>query len=223
MTIAENVANIREQINEACKRVNRNPEEITLIAVTKYTNVARAKELLQAGIVHLGENRDKGFLEKYEALGDQPVWHFIGTLQSRKVKNVIHFIDYLHSLDRLSLAKEIEKRAERPVRCFVQVNTSNEASKHGLKPEEVLPFIDELQNYKKIHVVGLMTMAPHTDDETVIRQAFRDLKQIQIDVQKKGYEYAPCSELSMGMSNDFPIAIEEGATMIRIGRKLVGD
>lgn len=223
MTIAENLSTIREEIAAACQRAERSPDEITLIAVTKYATIERTKALLETGVVHLGENRDREFLRKYEAFGERPTWHFIGTLQSRKVKNIIPYIDYLHSLDRLSLAREIEKRAERPVSCFVQVNVSGEASKHGLAPEEVLPFIETLYNYENIRIVGLMTMAPYTQDEKVLRRVFRELKQLQQDVQRRGFEHAPCTELSMGMSNDFSIAIEEGATMIRIGRKLVGD
>lgn len=223
MTVQENLSVIREEISTACKRVGRDPEEITLIAVTKYASVEKTRELLDAGIHHFGENRDHEFLRKHAIFGDRPTWHFIGTLQSRKVKHVIPYIDYLHSLDRLSLAREIEKRATRPVNCFVQVNVSGEESKHGLAPENVLSFLESLYDYKKIRIVGLMTIAPYTRDERLLRRVFRDLKQLQEDVQKRGFDHAPCTELSMGMSNDFIIAIEEGATMIRIGRKLVGD
>ncbi len=223
MTVQENLSVIREEISTACKRVGRDPEEITLIAVTKYASVEKTRELLDAGIYHFGENRDHEFLRKHAIFGDRPTWHFIGTLQSRKVKHVIPYIDYLHSLDRLSLAREIEKRATRPVNCFVQVNVSGEESKHGLAPENVLSFLESLYDYKKIRIVGLMTIAPYTRDERLLRRVFRDLKQLQEDVQKRGFDHAPCTELSMGMSNDFIIAIEEGATMIRIGRKLVGD
>jgi len=223
LTVQENLSVIREEISTACKRVGRDPEEITLIAVTKYASVEKTRELLDAGIYHFGENRDHEFLRKHAIFGDRPTWHFIGTLQSRKVKHVIPYIDYLHSLDRLSLAREIEKRATRPVNCFVQVNVSGEESKHGLAPENVLSFLESLYDYKKIRIVGLMTIAPYTRDERLLRRVFRDLKQLQEDVQKRGFDHAPCTELSMGMSNDFIIAIEEGATMIRIGRKLVGD
>ena len=223
MTVQENLSVIREEISTACKRVGRDPEEITLIAVTKYASVEKTRELLDAGIYHFGENRGHEFLRKHAIFGDRPTWHFIGTLQSRKVKHVIPYIDYLHSLDRLSLAREIEKRATRPVNCFVQVNVSGEESKHGLAPENVLSFLESLYDYKKIRIVGLMTIAPYTRDERLLRRVFRDLKQLQEDVQKRGFDHAPCTELSMGMSNDFIIAIEEGATMIRIGRKLVGD
>ncbi|MED1419214.1 YggS family pyridoxal phosphate-dependent enzyme [Bacillus smithii] len=223
MRVADKLANIQKQIEEACGRSGRSPEEIQIVAVTKYVSVERAKEALDAGIIHLGENRDDSLLSKWEALKDQPVWHFIGTLQSRKVKNIIDKVSYIHSLDRLSLAKEIDKRANEPISCFVQVNTSGEETKHGLVPEAVEDFVKRLEEFPKIKVVGLMTMAPFTTDELIIRDCFRRLKQLQLEIQNLDLPYAPCTELSMGMSNDFPIAIEEGATFIRIGTALVGE
>lgn len=223
MRVADKLANIKKQIEEACGRSGRSPAEIQIVAVTKYVSVERAKEALDAGIIHLGENRDDSLLSKWEALKDQPVWHFIGTLQSRKVKNIIDKVSYIHSLDRLSLAKEIDKRANEPISCFVQVNTSGEETKHGLAPEAVEDFVKRLEEFPKIKVVGLMTMAPFTTDELIIRDCFRRLKQLQLEIQNLDLPYAPCTELSMGMSNDFPIAIEEGATFIRIGTALVGE
>ncbi|MBA2870726.1 hypothetical protein HNQ85_000996 [Anoxybacillus calidus] len=222
MSVSANLAAIKKNIVEACERVGRNPADIRIIAVTKYVSIERAKEAYMAGITDFGENRDEGFLQKYEALGNEPTWHFIGTLQSRKVKNVIDKIDYLHSLDRLSLAEEIQKRATKPVKCFVQVNVSGEESKHGLPPQEVIPFIEKLKEFPNIIVVGLMTMAPFTDNEQDIRRCFRGLKKLQEEIQALHIPYAPCTELSMGMSNDYIIAIEEGATFIRLGTSLVG-
>lgn len=222
MSISDNYAQISKVIRETCERVGRDEKEITVIAVTKYVSINRAEEALNAGILHLGENRDDELIRKIEVLKDKPIWHFIGTLQSRKVKNIIHHVEYIHSLDRLSLAKEIHKRANKTVKCLVQVNTSGEESKHGLSPEEVVPFIEKLQEYSNIQVVGLMTMAPLTDNETTIRFCFRKLKEIQKQVKELNLDFAPCNELSMGMSNDFEIAIEEGATMVRIGTALVG-
>ncbi|KYD23649.1 YggS family pyridoxal phosphate-dependent enzyme [Geobacillus sp. FSL W8-0032] len=222
MTVRDNLALIRRQVEAACARVGRNPADVRIIAVTKYVDAARAQEVLHAGIGDLGENRSEQLLEKYEALGNRATWHFIGTLQSRKVKEVIDKVDYIHSLDRLSLAKEIEKRAARPVKCFVQVNVSGEATKHGLAPEETIPFIEQLRSFSRIEVVGLMTMAPHTDDEAVLRSCFRRLRVLKERVQEFGWAHAPCTELSMGMSNDYVIAVEEGATWIRIGSALVG-
>jgi PLP dependent protein len=223
MNVSSKLIKIKEDVDEACKRANRLPEEVKIIAVTKYVSVERAKEALEAGIQHLGENRDDGLLEKWEILKENAVFHFIGTLQTRKVKNIIDKVDYIHSLDRLSLAKEIHKRANRKINCFVQVNVSGEESKHGISPEEVTDFVKNLRDYPNINVCGLMTMAPNTKDEDVIRSCFRRLKELQLEVQNLDLDFAPCNELSMGMSNDYIIAVEEGATMIRIGTALVGE
>lgn len=149
--------------------------------------------------------------------------HFIGSLQTRKVKDIINEIDYLHALDRLKLAKEIEKRAEHVVKCFVQVNVSGEESKYGMSPDEVIPFIRELKDFKHIEIVGLMTMAPLTEDKIKLRQYFNQLRLLKEKVQSLNLSYAPCTELSMGMSNDFNEAILEGASYVRIGTKLVGE
>jgi len=224
MKVTENLQVLQQQINGACQTSNRDPKEITIIAVTKYVSTDRALEAVEAGIMNLGENRDDGLSEKWAVLKDKPTWHFIGSLQTRKVKNIIDKVDYIHSLDRESLAKEINARAgNKIISCFVQVNASGEESKHGLNPEMVIPFIESLAQYKQIDVVGLMTMAPFTEDETIIRNCFRSLKNLQYEVQQLQLPYARCHELSMGMSNDFQIAIEEGATMIRIGTALVGE
>ncbi|WP_203362236.1 YggS family pyridoxal phosphate-dependent enzyme [Bacillus sp. REN10] len=223
MKVIDNLKDIQTTIEEACRKVGRNRDEVKLIAVTKYVSTERAQEALEAGIVHLGENRDEGLLKKWEVLKEKPVWHFIGTLQTRKVKNIIDHVSYIHSLDRLSLAEEINKRASHPMNCLIQVNVSGEESKHGLLPEEVIPFVEQLAKLENVHVCGLMTMAPLTEDEDVLRSCFRQLKQLQEQVQQLNVSYAPCQELSMGMSNDYAIAVEEGATMIRIGTALVGE
>jgi len=180
-----------------------------------------AEELLASGISHLGENRPDVFLEKHSEIGTKTVWHFIGTLQTRKVRDVINKVDYLHSLDRLSLAEEIQKRADKKVKCFVQVNVSGEESKHGLVADEVSRFVQQISVYDKIEVVGLMTMAPETDDERVIRSCFSGLRRLQKKVQNLALPSAPCLELSMGMTNDYRIATQEGATFVRLGRCLI--
>ncbi|MEH7117854.1 YggS family pyridoxal phosphate-dependent enzyme [Neobacillus vireti] len=223
MKVAENLKRINLQINEACQKVNRSSEEVTLIAVTKYVSIERALEALNAGISNLGENRDDSLLTKWEVLQDKPTWHYIGSLQTRKVKNIIDKVEYIHSLDRLSLAEEINKRASRKIKCLVQVNVSGEESKHGLSIEEAIPFIESLSNFEQIVVDGLMTMAPLTNNEKILRDCFQKLRELRDQIQHMQLEFAPCSNLSMGMSNDFAIAIEEGATMIRIGTALVGE
>ncbi|GAB3793607.1 YggS family pyridoxal phosphate-dependent enzyme [Virgibacillus kimchii] len=223
MDVAGNLENIKEQVRQACAKSNRNIEEITIIGVTKYVTIERAEEALQAGVTNFGENRLDGFLKKHDHFKNRAKWHFIGTLQSRKVKDVIDKVDMIHSLDRMSLAKEINKRAKETIDCFVQVNVSGEETKHGLEPGEVLHFVEALQKYDKIRVVGLMTMAPHIEDKTRLREVFRSLAHLREEVSNQNYAHAPCEYLSMGMSNDYPLAVEEGATHIRIGSSLVGE
>jgi pyridoxal phosphate enzyme (YggS family) len=221
MTVKQNYERISEQINAAKVRANRD-DDVTLIAVTKQVSTEVAKEVLAEGILQLGENRFEGLKEKQDHIKSDVIWHFIGSLQTRKVKDVIHRIDYLHSLDRLSLAEEIQKRAAEPLKCFLQVNVSGEDSKHGIDPNDVIEFARQLSEFDKVQVVGLMTMAPFTEDVTIIRNSFKGLKELQEKVKELQIANIPCSELSMGMSNDFEIAIEEGATFIRIGTDLVG-
>lgn len=221
MSISENVKKVAQDISDACKRVNRDPNSLTVVGVTKYVDHQIAKELYASGITHLGENRADVFLEKHQEIKENVTWHFIGTLQTRKVRDIINKIDYLHSLDRLSLAEEIQKRAVSKVKCFVQVNVADEQSKHGLDPDEVIDFMMQLSAFEKIEVVGLMTMAPFTTDELVIRDCFSSLRRLQQKVLKLNLTYAPCTELSMGMTDDFKVAISEGATFVRLGRCLV--
>ena len=220
--ISKSLITIQNQIQTAIERSKHQNHHVQIIAVTKAVSVERTIEAIEAGCVHLGENRPEGLLNKKQMIQSDVKWHYIGSLQTRKVKLVINDIDYLHSLDRISLAEEIEKRATHTVKCFVQVNVSQEETKHGLTVDETIPFIESLKEFTKIQVVGLMTMAPNTEDESIIRDTFRRLKQLQQDIQLLGYTHAPCTELSMGMSNDFEIAVEEGATFVRIGTALVG-
>ncbi|AJC96434.1 YggS family pyridoxal phosphate-dependent enzyme [Staphylococcus hyicus] len=221
MSVIENYNHIQSVINNHLTKVGLKSMP-RVIAVTKYVTIERAKEAYDAGIRDFGENRIEGFLEKKAALPNDVTMHFIGSLQSRKVKDVIDDIDYLHALDRDSLAKEISKRATHTIKCFVQVNVAGEASKHGLSLDEVVPFIENLSNYSHIEVVGLMTMAPYTDDESQLKDIFTQLKSKRDDIQALNLHYAPCTELSMGMSNDYAIATEAGATYVRIGSSLVG-
>ncbi|MCT1904217.1 YggS family pyridoxal phosphate-dependent enzyme [Oceanobacillus sojae] len=222
VAVSENLIEIQADIERAAERAGRNKEDINIIAVTKYVTIERAKEALSAGVANLGENRNEGFLAKFEEIGESATWHFIGTLQSRKVKDIIHHIDYIHSLDRKSLAKEINKRSQKTVSCFVQVNVSGEESKHGLAEEAVASFIKELAVFENIRIVGLMTMAPHVDNPEETRPLFKKLRLLRDYIQSLHLDYAPCEYLSMGMSNDFKVAVEEGATHVRIGTKLVG-
>ena len=221
MNVRENFETITREIVETCKQVGRNADEVKLVAVTKYATDARVEEALEAGIADFAENRPQNYVERKGKYSDK-TWHLIGSLQTRKVRDVINEVDYFHALDRDSLAKEIEKRAEKEIKCFVQVNVSGEESKHGLTSEEAIDFIKSLEQYSKIKVVGLMTMAPFVEDEEILRNCFRKLRQLRDEVKGLNLSYAPCGYLSMGMSNDYKIAIEEGATHIRVGTALVG-
>ncbi|ERK60286.1 pyridoxal phosphate enzyme, YggS family [Gemella bergeri ATCC 700627] len=222
MNIRENFSNIQNNIRKLCEKKGRNPEQVQLIAVTKYVTDKRVEEAINAGITNFAENRTDNY-SKRKNIFPNYTWHLIGSLQTRKVKDVINEVDYFHALDRESLAKEINKRATKEISCFVQVNVSGEESKHGLKLDEVENFIKSLENYSKIKVVGLMTMAPFIEDEIVLRNCFRELKILRDRIKNLNLSYAPCEYLSMGMSNDYKIALDEGATHIRIGTALVGN
>ena len=221
MNVRENFEKITKEIVETCEKVGRNLEEVNLVAVTKYVSDARVEEAIEAGITDFAENRSQNYVERKNKYSNK-TWHLIGSLQTRKVRDVINDVDYFHALDRDSLAKEIEKRAEKEIKCFVQVNVSGEESKHGLTPEQTIDFIKSLEQYSKIKVVGLMTMAPFVEDEEILRNCFRKLRELRDEVKGLDLSYAPCEFLSMGMSNDYKIAIEEGATHIRVGTALVG-
>ena len=210
MDIKQNVINVQQNI-QACQHDH---ERVRIVAATKYADIKQMTQLYESGITIMGENRVDSFLEKKAQLTLPIEWHFIGTLQSRKVKDIINEIEVLHSLDRLSLAKEIQKYRREPLKCLIQVNISGEDTKHGLEKNQVVSFIEQLKQFSKIEVIGLMTMAPNTSDEDVIRRCFRQLKQLQQEIQQ---DVECCTELSMGMSNDYLLAIEEGATYVRLG------
>ena len=218
-------ANI-QQVQETIEKNAPENSNVDLIAVTKYIESDVLRKMVDSGISKVAENRTESLLEKQEELGElsQSIeWHFVGRLQTRPVRKIINQIDYLHSLDRMSLIKEVNKRAEQPVKCFLQVNVSGEEQKAGFKPEEVLSVVEELKNSPNIYLVGLMTMAPHEESEEQLREHFSALKTLQEEVAALNLDYAPCLELSMGMSNDYEIAIQEGATMVRVGRMLFKD
>ncbi|WP_323701665.1 YggS family pyridoxal phosphate-dependent enzyme [Staphylococcus cohnii] len=221
MDVQQSLTQINKQLDIHCKKGNITTVP-NVIAVTKYVTIERANDAYQAGIRHFGENRLEGFQQKKAALPDDVVMHFIGSLQTRKVKEVINDIDYFHALDRLKLAKEINKRAQHKVKCFVQVNVSGETSKQGIALDEVDTFIKDLEQYENIEITGLMTMAPYTDDEPYIKDLFKSLRAKRDEIKALNLNFASCTELSMGMSNDYHLAAEEGASFVRIGTKLVG-
>jgi pyridoxal phosphate enzyme (YggS family) len=222
--VKENLAAIEARIQAACLRSGRNRSDIQVIAVTKYATLERTQEVVESGCLHLGESRAQDATKKWAVLGQQVNWHFIGHLQTNKVKDVLGKFTLIHSLDRLSLADELERKAAQlnlQVDCLVQVNVSGEESKFGLEPGALESFMEALIEKPHLCVRGLMTMAPYESDIEHTREVFRGLRQLR-DAWNEKYPNRPLTELSMGMSNDFEVAIEEGATMIRLGTILVG-
>ena len=217
MNLVENADLVRQQVETARNKANRQ-DQVNVIAVTKYVDVATTETLVKTGIQHIGENRVDKFLEKYQALKEYDLtWHLIGSLQRRKVKDVINLVDYFHALDSVKLAQEIQKRAEYPIKCFLQVNISGEESKHGFAPDELDDVLAEIAQLDKIEIVGLMTMAPFEASQEELQDIFSKTHQLQKQLEKKQLKNMPFSELSMGMSRDFEVAIANGATYVRIG------
>ena len=207
-----------EQVAQAAQQANRSKESVNVIAVTKYVDSGVAARLIDTGIEHIGENRVDMFLDKYEALKDRKLtWHLIGSLQRRKVKNVINFVDYFHALDSVKLASEIQKRAEHTIKCFLQVNISEEESKHVFKVSEINEALAAISEFDKVEIVGLMTMAPKEASESEIEEIFGKANQLRQGLQARQFPHMPFTELSMGMSGDYKIAIRNGATFVRIG------
>lgn len=225
MSLKERIKHVEERIEAACERSGRNREEVRVVAITKYVSTEATREVLEEGIEHIGENRPQIAVPKWNALGGQGTWHFVGHLQSNKVKDVIGKFQYIHSLDRLSLARELEKRAAAlgtSVIAFLQVNVSGEESKQGITPETAADFLRETADLKHIKIAGLMTMAPIEEDAERTRPVFRRLRELRDQLNALSITTEPLTELSMGMSGDFEVAIEEGATWVRLGTILVG-
>ena len=221
--IRDNVERITERIHKAAAAAGRNPQDITLVGVTKTVTAQEAGELLEAGVLNLGENRVQSLLDKYEKLGNRPVWHLIGHLQTNKVKYIKDKVSLIHSVDSLRLAEEISRQfvaAEKKANILLQVNVSGEESKYGISPQELFSLAEQISTLPNISVQGLMTMAPlaATKDET--RHIFSGLKKLSLDLESKGYPGVTMRHLSMGMSGDFYEAILEGATLVRIGSAL---
>lgn len=198
--------------------VRKNLHGQTIVAATKYVGSDEIRLLYQLGVGDIGENHAQALLEKQEHLKELPIrWHFIGHLQTNKVKSIINRIDCLHSLDSVKLAKEIQKYRKTPLDCFVEVHISGEMTKTGVSETELVNFIRTLSEYDTIRVIGLMGMAENTEDETIIRKNFSRLSALQKQVESLSLPNVPCHFLSMGMSHDYLIAIECGATHVRLG------
>ncbi len=221
--IAENVANIRRRIAAACKKAGRNPEEITLIAITKTFGIDDIREVLRAGVRDVGENYVQELLRKRNALGDEDIrWHFVGHLQTNKARQIAAWIHAVHSVDSVRCARELSVqagKAGRQVNVLVEVNTTGEKSKYGIVPGEAAGIAREISLLPHLNFIGLMTIGPLLPDPESSRPAFRMLADLRASLEKDGIRVPQCS---MGMTNDFEAAIEEGATMVRIGTAIFG-
>ena len=226
--IKDNLKRVHEDIHAVCKRIGRNPKEVILVGATKYADAAKIKEAVAAGLAHIGENRVQDAEEKFTALNQQHVRatrHMLGHLQTNKAKTAVEIFDLIQSVDSSRLALEIEKHAadlNKMADILVEVNTSGEAQKFGAPPDDVLPLIEDISRCPHIRLSGLMTMAPYTQDQKVIRKCFRDLREL-FDAVEDDFVTHPRVEmkyLSMGMSDDYAIALEEGSNMVRIGRAI---
>lgn len=223
--LIENYNYVRQQIIDTATKCGRNPEDITLIAVSKTKPLSDIEELLSIGVKEFGENKVQELCNKYENVSQSVHFHLIGHLQTNKVKYVVDKACLIHSLDSVKLAKEIQKEAAKKqviTEVLIEVNVAEEDSKFGLKVEDVIPFLQEICTFTNIHVNGLMTIAPFVDNPEENRVHFHRLKQLSLDITSKNIDNIDMNVLSMGMTNDYKVAIEEGATMVRVGTAIFG-
>ena len=224
--IKEQLEEVRKNIEAACKRAGRDPKEVTLIAVSKTKPVPMLEEAYEAGARDFGENKVQEIMEKYEPMGPGVHWHLIGHLQTNKVKYIIDKVDMIHSVESLRLAEEINKRAaakDLVMDILVEVNMADEESKFGVKPEEVEAFLHDLSQFPNIRVRGLMTVAPFVENPEENRVYFRKMRELLVDMNGKKIDNINMDMLSMGMTGDYEVAIEEGATIVRVGTGIFGE
>lgn len=218
MNLQENKTAIFDNVSKLALKAGRAHESVHIVAVTKYVNCQTTEALIRTGVNHIGENRVDKFLEKYQALKDEKLtWHLIGSLQRRKVKDVINYVDYFHALDSVKLVAEIQKHAQKLIKCFLQVNISREDSKHGFTIEQIDDALNLISRYDKIELIGIMTMAPLKATKEEISSIFEETESLRKRLQARNIERMPFTELSMGMSRDYDIAIQNGSTFVRIG------
>ena len=223
--ITENLQDVEKRIVAACERVGRKREEVTLVAVSKTKPIEMLQEAYEAGSRYFGENKVQELVDKYEVMPKDIHWQMIGHLQRNKVKYIVDKVDMIHSVDSIRLAEEIDKEAAKKgviVNILLEVNMAKEDTKFGLMPEDVMDFVGEIVRFENIRVQGLMTIAPFVDNPEENRKYFANLKKLSVDIAKKRVNNVNMSVLSMGMTNDFEVAIEEGATMVRVGTAIFG-
>lgn len=223
--LSDNLHEVQENIRKACERSGRNPEDVTLIAVSKTKPVSDIEQIYAAGIREFGENKVQEMNDKQKVLPDDINWHMIGHLQRNKVKYIVDNVAMIHSVDSVRLAEEISKEAVKKnvsVDILVEVNVAKEESKFGLYTEDVLQFVEQISKLPGINVKGLMTSAPFVDNPEDNRQYFKKLKDLSVDINAKNIDNVHMDFLSMGMTNDYVVAVEEGATHVRVGTAIFG-
>lgn len=223
--IRENIERVRERIESVCRRVDRDPDEITLVCVTKTIDIARINEAIGCGITDIGENRIQEARAKFGKLSRLVKWHMVGHLQTNKAKDAVRMFDLIHSIDSLKLAEAIDRRAGqfgKQMDCLIELNLFGEASKFGVGPDELSGLVEEIVKLNNLRIKGLMTMAPLVDNPELVRPYFRELKRLSEQIRSRNFGNVQMQYLSMGMTQDFEVAIEEGSNMVRIGTAIFG-
>ncbi len=223
--LVNNYDNVQKSVYDACDKAKRSRDDVTLIAVSKTHPASDIKVLYDHGVRHFGENKVQELVDKYEELPKDIKWHLIGHLQTNKVKYIVDKVYLIHSVDSIKLAEQIDKEAAKKgvdVDILVQVNVANEDTKFGLDTTETMAMIENIAKFSHIHIKGLMTIAPFVEDGEENRKYFNDLKQLSVDIKRKNIDNVSMDFLSMGMSGDYPVAIEEGATFVRVGTSIFG-
>lgn len=226
MSITDNIIKLQRRIEQSCQRAGRSPGEIVLVAVTKTVTSEEIQLAIANGIQHIGENRVQEANQKFDQVGKQATWHLIGHLQTNKVKKALAIFDVIHSMDSFHLAEAISKFAtqmQREVPCLIEVKTSDEATKFGVLPEDAIGLIQKIAKLPGIKIQGLMTIGAFLPDPEQVRPCFRLLRELRNEVENAGIDNVSMKYLSMGMTNDFEAAIEEGANIIRVGRAIFGE
>ena len=226
MSVCENYLAVEEKVKEACRRAGRNRDEVTLIAVSKTKPMSMIEELLPLGVVDFGENKVQELTAKEEALPSGIHWHMIGHLQRNKVKYIVDKACLIHSVDSLRLAETVSQEAEKKgvtANILIEVNVAGEDSKFGVSPDETAALAEAISKLPNIAVKGLMTIAPFVENAEENREVFRNLRKLSVDIEEKKFNNVTMAVLSMGMTGDYEVAIEEGATMVRVGTGIFGE
>ena len=224
--IKENLREVEEKIAKACERAGRDKSEVTLIAVSKTKPVEAIREAMEYGAVHFGENKVQEIVDKWETISEPLNWHMIGHLQRNKVKYIVDKVVLIHSVDSLRLAEQIDKEAKKKqviVPILIEVNVAGEESKFGVRPEDTIKLVEQIALLTNVKIMGLMTIAPFVSNPEENRVHFRNLRKLNIDIKSKNIDNVCMDVLSMGMTGDYEVAVEEGATMVRVGTGIFGE